>query len=93
MIYHNFYQQDVEWIGRAAREGVAALQGRVPLYAGLFLPRLDAAELSRAVSLVRETGASGVSLFSLNTLTADRLSALTLSLGREGDTGPSCPTA
>lgn len=76
MLYHNFYQQEVEWIGRAAREGVTALQGRVPLYAGLFLPRLEPSELARAVSLSREAGAQGVSLFSLNSLNAARLEAL-----------------
>ena len=76
MLYHNFYQQDVEWIGRATREGVAALSRRAPLYAGLFLPRLDPSELARSVSLARGAGASGVALFSLNTLSAARLSAL-----------------
>ncbi|HZI29305.1 MAG TPA: hypothetical protein VFD64_14140 [Gemmatimonadaceae bacterium] len=84
MLYHNFYAQDVEWIGRGAREGVNALQGRVPLYAGLFLPRLDPAELARAVSLTREAGASGVALFSLNTLNASRLSAFARVI-RSGD--------
>lgn len=76
MLYHHFYQQDVEWVGRAAREGVVALRGRVPLYAGLFLPRLDASQLTRAVALSRDAGAQGVSLFSLPTLNASRLSAL-----------------
>ena len=76
MIYHYFYQQNVEWIGHAAAEGVLALRGKVPLYAGLFLPRLDPHELSRAVSFCREAGAQGVSLFSLNSLDAARLSAL-----------------
>jgi len=87
MLYHNFYQQDVEWIGRAVREGVVALQGRVPLYAGLFLPRLEPSDLSRAISLSREAGAQGVSLFSLNTLNAARLSALTRSLDRVAGSG------
>jgi uncharacterized lipoprotein YddW (UPF0748 family) len=82
MLYHHFYQQDVEWIGRAAREGVVALPSTVPLYAGLFLPRLEPAELTRAVSLSREAGARGVALFSLNTLNAARLSALASSLAR-----------
>jgi hypothetical protein len=76
MLYHNFYQQDVDWIGRATREGVSALPRGVPLYAGLFLPRLDPAGLTRAVSDAREAGARGVALFSLNTLTSARLSAL-----------------
>ena len=76
MLYHNFYEEDVEWIGRAAREGVQALPRTVPLYAGLFLPRLDAAELSHAVARARYAGARGVSLFSLNSLTTTRLDAL-----------------
>jgi uncharacterized lipoprotein YddW (UPF0748 family) len=76
MLYHNFYQQDVEWIGKGAREGVVALQGRVPLYAGLFLPRLEPNELTRAVTSSRAAGADGVALFSLNTLNAARLSAV-----------------
>lgn len=76
MIYHNFYEEDVEWIGRATREGVAALNGRVPLYAGVFLPRLTPGELARGVSLVREAGARGIALFSLNTLDTARLRTL-----------------
>lgn len=84
MLYHNFYEQDVEWIGRAAREGVAALPRAVPLYAGLFLPRLTPTEVARAVSLAREAQASGVALFSLNTLGAERLSALAHELKAEG---------
>ena len=88
MLYHNFYQQDVAWIGQAAREGVTALQGRVPLYAGLFLPRLDPSELARAVSLSREAGAQGVSLFSLNSLTAARLEALVSGGRRPGRLPP-----
>ena len=84
MIYHHFYLKDVAWIGAAAREGVVALNGRVPLYAGLFLPRLEPSELARAIALSREAGASGVSLFSLNTLNAARLSVLPRSLARDG---------
>ena len=80
MIYHHFYLKDVEWIGDAAREGVAALSGRIPLYAGVFLPQLEPAELSRAVSLCRAAGTQGVSFFSLNSLSAARLSALPRSL-------------
>lgn len=76
MIYHHFYLKDVEWIGEAAREGVVALGGRVPLYAGLFLPRLEPSDVARAVSLCRDAGAQGVSLFSLNSLNAARLAAL-----------------
>ncbi|MEW5917238.1 MAG: hypothetical protein AB1762_12575, partial [Gemmatimonadota bacterium] len=76
MLYHNFYLEDVEWIGDAAREGVEALGGRVPLVAGLFVPRLTPAELGRAVALARDAGASGTALFSMPRLTDAHLKAL-----------------
>ena len=79
MLYHNFYLEDVAWIGRAAREGVQALPANVPLYAGLFVPRLDPVSLSRAVALSRAAGAAGVALFSMPRLSNAHLAAL----GRE----------
>jgi uncharacterized lipoprotein YddW (UPF0748 family) len=80
MLYHNFYQQDVAWIGRATREGVAALPRTTPLYSGLFLPRLDPSQLAQAIALSRDAGARGVALFSLNTLNTARRSALARAL-------------
>lgn len=76
MLYHNFYLEDVEWIGRAAAEGVQALPSRVPLYAGLFVPRLNPPQLARAVQLSRAAGAAGVALFSLPRITSAHFAAL-----------------
>lgn len=68
MLYHGFYREPVSWIGRAAREGVAALRGRVPLHAGVYLPDLSPAELGDAVRIAREAGAAGVSVFEMGGL-------------------------
>jgi len=76
MLYHNFYLESVEWIGRATREGVQALPAGVPLYAGLFVPRLSPAELRTAISLTRDAGATGVALFSMPRLTTAHLAQL-----------------
>lgn len=76
VLYHHFYLEDVAWIGWAAREGVEALPRSVPLCAGLFVPRLDPSSLVKAVSLSREAGAAGVSLFSMPHLTNAHLAAL-----------------
>jgi uncharacterized lipoprotein YddW (UPF0748 family) len=76
MLYHNFYFEDVEWIGRAAREGVRALPPHVPLYSGLFVPRLDPPSLASAASMSRAAGAAGVSLFSMPRLSDAHLAAL-----------------
>ncbi len=63
MIYHSFYLEPVEWIEQATREGVEALNGRFPLYAGLFIPALNPDELAQAVELSSTAGARGVVLF------------------------------
>ncbi|MGQ0642661.1 MAG: hypothetical protein ACT4P6_18110 [Gemmatimonadaceae bacterium] len=81
MLYHHFYLEDVEWIGRATREGVQALAPSVPLYAGVFVPRLDPAQLARAVAITRDAGAAGVALFSMPRLTTAHLAALGSALG------------
>jgi uncharacterized lipoprotein YddW (UPF0748 family) len=76
MLYQNFYNESVDWIAGAAREGVEALPPEVPLYAGLFVPRLDPRALEKAVVLSRDAGAAGVSLFSLPRLTSEHLAVL-----------------
>ncbi|SHK28637.1 hypothetical protein [Rhodothermus profundi] len=69
MIYHNFYDKPVAWIETATREGVKALDGRIPLYSGLFIPALTPAELDQAIDYALAGGAAGVSLFNVESLT------------------------
>ncbi|WP_158827475.1 family 10 glycosylhydrolase [Mucilaginibacter lacusdianchii] len=64
MIYHGFYKEKVEWIGDAVTEGVHFLNGRFPLYAGLYLPDFkNNEELHKGIVLALQHGAAGVSLF------------------------------
>lgn len=64
MIYHGFYKESVSWIGDAVAEGVNALHGRFPLYAGLYLPDFkNKNELSGGIIYALKNGAKGVSLF------------------------------
>ncbi len=76
MIYHNFYDKPVSWIEEATREGVEALQGRIPLYSGLFIPALTPRELVEAVAHARAGGAAGVSLFNVRSMTPEHWEAL-----------------
>ncbi|HKI96183.1 MAG TPA: hypothetical protein VJ992_12925 [Gemmatimonadales bacterium] len=76
MIYHNFYEKPVAWIGPATREGVTALRGRAALYSGLYLPSLTPDELTQAVALARANGANGVSLFESGGITEAHAAAL-----------------
>jgi uncharacterized lipoprotein YddW (UPF0748 family) len=64
MIYHGFYKENVAWIGQAVAEGVQALKGKFPLYAGLFLPDFqNDAEVQQGIENALRNGAAGVSLF------------------------------
>ena len=77
MLYHPAYDEDVPWIGRSVAEGVAALHGSgTELNAGLYVPALDPEDLADAIRLSTSAGAAGFSLFDLNPLTADHLSAI-----------------
>jgi len=76
MTYHKFHNQDIPWIGAAAREGIAAIPKSEPLYAGLYLPDLDPDALVQAVNVVRDAGAAGVSIFDSGQLTDAHLAAL-----------------
>lgn len=76
MAYHSFYQKPVEWIGEAAREGVTAIPGDRPLYAGLYLPDLTPAALATAVRAALGGGARGVALFEMNGLSEEHLEQL-----------------
>jgi len=76
MIYHGFYKENVSWIGMAVAEGVKALQGKFPLYAGLYLSDFkNDNELQQGIEFALENGAGGVSLF--GDVTQSTLAALT----------------
>ncbi len=66
MLYHEFYQEDLAWIGRGVEEG-----RRVPafLLAGLYLPTLNRdGTRDQAVEVALGAGADGVSFFEMQGL-------------------------
>lgn len=64
MIYHGFYKEEVPWIGDATKQGIRGIDGRFPLYAGLFLPDFkNNSELEEGIKYALENGACGVSIF------------------------------
>jgi uncharacterized lipoprotein YddW (UPF0748 family) len=83
MIYHEFYEEELPWIGTATREGVDALAGAAPLYSGLYLPSLTPADLGEAVRIASAAGAAGVSLFPMGRLSDEHLAQLREALQTE----------
>lgn len=71
MLYHNFYNADLDWIGHHLEKQIAELEIKKPVYSGLFIPSLTPEQLAKAFEISRNTGAAGVSLFAYNHLTED----------------------
>ncbi len=84
MNYNDFYLEGPEWIGDMVKEGVTALDHRIPLYSGIFIcPRpekkteerdpeyhgVTPAELEIAIRASMENGAAGICLFTPKRMT------------------------
>ena len=75
MLYHSFYEEDLNWIGSGVREGQEAIRSRGSsmnrpsrLLAGLYLPALAPEIRNDAIQIAQEAGAHGVSFFEMNGL-------------------------
>ena len=68
MLYHNFYRENINWIGFATAQGVRDVD--FPVHAGLFSPALqDPKDLEEAILISKANGATGICIF-----TADGMS-------------------
>ena len=77
MIYHNFYNEEVDWLGYATKQGVSDLKGKsTELHTGIYVPEMTAEELSQGISYALENGAKGVSFFDGPALTDAQLKAI-----------------
>ncbi|WP_419212015.1 hypothetical protein ACNR9Q_14855 [Maribacter sp. X9] len=73
MIYYNFYNEEIDWIGYATKQGVADLQKReVDLHTGIYVPEMDENELLTAMNSAKKNGAKGVSFFDGPAITEDQ---------------------
>ncbi len=77
MLYAGFYNEGIDWIEEQTRKEVRRLSDSVPLYSGLSVAQLNPDELSDAIKASYEGGASGVSLFSAQAMTADKWPSFT----------------
>jgi hypothetical protein len=84
MHYNDFYLEGPEWVGKMTREGVEALEGKAPLFSGLFIcpnpekkseekdPEnhgLLPEEIGTAILSSMENGAAGICLFTPGRMT------------------------
>ena len=67
MIYHNFYRENINWIGFATEQGVNDVE--FPIKSGLYMPAFKTAEeLEEAIRIAKEKGATGISIFTADNL-------------------------
>ncbi|WP_241507260.1 hypothetical protein [Aquimarina sediminis] len=77
MIYHNFYNEEVDWIGYATKQGIKDLEGKqTKLHTGIYVPPMTAEDVSLAIQLAKENGASGISFFDGAAITEEQYKAI-----------------
>lgn len=64
MVYNSFYNEEVDWVGFATKQGVEDLSGKnTELHTGIYVPTMSSEEVTRAIVLAKKNGAYGVSFF------------------------------
>lgn len=77
MIYNNFYNEELDWIGYATKQGVRDLANKdTQLHTGIYVPPMSAEDIAKSIELAKENGAKGVSFFDGNALTDAQLKAI-----------------
>jgi len=66
MLYHKFYNKDIDWIGEHVEINRQLVPQGKEIYAGLFLEHLQPNEIARACAIAREKGAKGISFFAMS---------------------------
>ena len=72
MLYHNFYNENINWIGKMVEIDTSTSHHGTKIVAGIFVPNLkEPGKISKAVNIALKNGASGISFFGLNPLEDD----------------------
>lgn len=76
MLYHGFYNRDIDFIEEHTRKALDRLKGKAPVYSGLFMPNILPNQMAAAHQHAIQAGASGISIFALENTTADQWTSL-----------------
>jgi len=69
MVYHNFYNEDIDWIRKVMIEDKNTVGNGSKVFCGLYLPGLqNDNDVTKAINAAIEGGADGVSFFSYGSL-------------------------
>lgn len=77
MIYYNFYNEELDWIGYATKQGITDLEGRnTELHTGLYTPKLTPEDLKIAIQEAKDNGAKGIAFFDNGTMTEEQFKVI-----------------
>jgi uncharacterized lipoprotein YddW (UPF0748 family) len=74
MLYNSFYETGPAWVGEMTGEAVHAVAK--PIYSGLFIQDMKPRILIDTAQIAQTSGASGISLFSIDSMNSARWEAL-----------------
>ena len=76
MLYHNFYNQNLNWIQFSAEQGIREAHDRFEIMPGLYIPSLTPDELKVAISKSVNAGSVGISVFDISAMTDEHWQTL-----------------
>lgn len=78
MIYHGFYNEEVDWIGFATKQGVEDVKDKgIGINTGIYMPDFKSVEeFKQAILLAKENGAKGITFFDGPAITEEFLKAI-----------------
>jgi uncharacterized lipoprotein YddW (UPF0748 family) len=74
MLYHSFYQEGPEWVGRYTAEAVRTVKS--PVHSGMFVSPMTDEEFTRTIEQALSNGAAGVSIFDAGAMNPARWALL-----------------
>ena len=82
MLYHGFYNADINWVGEEVQKALQRLDNSKPVYAGLFKGHIEPEQWSTAIEVSKKAGGKGISVFDLGSLKEEDWAALGVALQR-----------
>jgi uncharacterized lipoprotein YddW (UPF0748 family) len=79
MLYHSFYQEGPEWVGRYTAEAVRTVKS--PVHSGMFVSPMTDVEFTRTIEQALSNGAAGVSIFDAGAMNPARWALLGKTVG------------
>ena len=77
MIYNGYYNEEVDWIGYATKQGVQDVKHKgILVNTGVYPPFMSAEELQKAILLAKENGAKGIAFYDGPELTEEYLKVI-----------------